>query len=161
MCRVLHFLASLDWVAVSALFVAIVALWVAVKTLKDAEDFWKQQKWFDLYAKADEGCDTFELYCKKYKPLLPNPQRSPDHHEDWNNLILITRRVHSMAMVFPQHPAIDKLAKATQFNSIETALEEWRRTLYLEAVLDMRDMAVLDPKILELRKPTRIAKRQG
>src|SRR5882762_8543651 len=79
MCRILHSLASLDWVAVSAVFVAIVALRVAVKTLKDAEDFWKQQKWFDLYAKADEAYDTFDKYRKKYKHLMPNPEQNPDH----------------------------------------------------------------------------------
>jgi hypothetical protein len=53
MCRILSFVRSLDWIAISALVVGIVALFVARKTLKDAEEFWKQQKWFDLYAKAD------------------------------------------------------------------------------------------------------------
>ncbi len=158
MCQIPHFLASLDWVALSALFVAIVALRVAVKTLKDAEDFWKQQKWFDLYAKADEGYDTFDKYRKKYKQLMPNQEQNPDHFEDWGNLMFVTRRVHSMAMVFPKHPAIDKLVKATDFSTTANAFEEWRLKLYLEAVQDMRDMAVLDPRILEIRKPTRIAR---
>jgi len=56
-------LGSLDWVAISALFVAILSFFVARKTLKDAEDSWKQEKWFDLYAKADEGYNTLDRYC--------------------------------------------------------------------------------------------------
>src|SRR5450755_3918775 len=145
---------SLDWVAISALFVAIVSFFVAQKTLKDAEEFWKQQKWFDLYAKADEGYDTFERYCIGYKGLHQLEMR-PDHTEAWNELMFLIRRVHSMAMVFPKCSAIDKLVKATSFNTPENALEEWRLKLFLDAVQDMREMAVLDNTILEIRKRTR------
>ncbi len=145
---------SLDWVAISALFVAIVSFFVAQKTLKDAEEFWKQQKWFDLYAKADEGYDTFERYCISYKGLHQLEMR-PDHTDAWNELMFLIRRVHSMAMVFPKYSAIDKLVKATSFNTPENALEEWRLKLFFDAVQDMREMAVLDKSILEIRKRTR------
>jgi hypothetical protein len=153
MCPILHFLGSLDWIAIFALVVSIVALYVAQKTLKDAEEFWKQQKWFDLYAKADEGYDTFELYCTTYKGTKGIGTTQQD--ADWNSLMLLIRRVHSMAMVFPEHPAIDKLAKAASFKTPADALEEWRLKLLFDAVQDMRDMAVLDPSILEIRKRTR------
>jgi hypothetical protein len=153
MCRILHFLGSLDWIAIFALVVAIVALFVAQKTLKDAEEFWKQQKWFDLYAKADEGYDTFEFYCTTYKGV--KGIGTTQQNDDWNSLMLLIRSVHSMAMVFPKHPAIDKLAKATSVKTPADALEEWRLKLLFDAVQDMRDMAVLDPSILEIRKRTR------
>jgi hypothetical protein len=156
----LHFLRSLDWVAISALLVAIVSLYVARKTLKDAEEFWKQQKWFDLYAKADEAYDAFDLYCKMWKGFL-NPSVSVagidmgKRESDWNNLMFLIKRVHSMAMVFPKHPAIDKLVEATVFDKPEEAAQPERLKLFFDAVMDMRDMAVLDPSVLEIRKRTR------
>jgi len=154
MCKILTFFGSLDWVAISALVVAIVSLFVARKTLKDAEEFWKQQKWFDLYAKADEAYDTLDRYCTTYRGLN-RPEILVSHADDWNDLMFLMRRAHSMAMVFPKHPAIDKLVKATSFNRPEDAFEEGRLNLFSEAVGDMREMAVLDPSILELRKRTR------
>ena len=65
--------------------------------------------------------------------------------------MFLIRRLHSMAMVFPKHPAIDKLVKATSFDMPADAVEEWRLKLFLEAVQDMREMAVLDPSTLEIR----------
>jgi hypothetical protein len=64
--RTLNFLFSLDWVSITALFVAVLSFVIARKTLNDSEDSWKQQKWFDLYAKADEGYDTLDRYCTDY-----------------------------------------------------------------------------------------------
>jgi hypothetical protein len=154
MQQIFSFVRALDWVAIFALVVAIVALFVARKTLKDAEEFWKQQKWFDLYAKADEGYDAFDRYCTTYK-MSPHPEMRIGHTNDWNNLMFLIRRVHSMAMVFPKHPAINKLVKATSFDMPADPLEEWRLKLFLEAVQDMREMAVLDPSILEVRKRPR------
>jgi hypothetical protein len=153
MCRILHFVAALDWVAVSALIVAVVSFFVARKTLLDAEDFWKQQKWFDLYAKADEAYDTFERYRTTYK-VYQDPTWNPGHTEDWNNLMFLIRRVHSMAMVFPKHLAIDKLVGATSFNTPQDAFQDERRQLFFDAVQDMREMALLDSSILEMRKRT-------
>lgn len=154
MSRLLSFLSTSDWIAISALFVAVVSFFVARKTLKDAEESWKQQKWFDLYAKADEGYDTFDVYCATYKGFH-NPEMNAGHANDWNNLMFVIRRVHSMAMVFPKHSAIDKLVKATTgFLTTEDALQPWRLKLFFDAVQEMRDMAALDPSILERRKRT-------
>jgi len=139
MCRILHLLGSLDWIALFALVVAIAALYVAQKTLKDAEEFWKQQKWFDLYSKADEGYDTFEFYCTTYKGT--KGISTAQHGDDWNRLMLLIRRVHSIAMVFPKHPAIDKLAKATSFKTPADALEEWRLKLSLSPSARLRSSA--------------------
>jgi len=147
------FLGALDWVAISALFIAMLSFVVARKTLKDAEEFWKQQKWFDLYAKADEGYDTFDRYCRNCRGMN-RPELRVEHAADWNELMFLIRRVHSMAMVFPQHPAIDKLVKATTFNTPEDAFQDGRLKLFFDAVQDMREMAVLDPSILEIRKRT-------
>ena len=153
MREMLHSIAALDWVAISALFVAVWSFVIARKTLKDAEEFWKQQKWFDLYAKADEAYDTFDKYRKQYK-WLNRPEFLVGHAADWNELMFLVRRVHSMAMVFPKHNAIDKLVTATTFNTPEDALQDDRLKLFFDAVQDMREMAVLDPSILEIRKRT-------
>jgi len=156
MHRILSFLSSLDWVSLSALFVAILSFVIARKTMKDAEDSWKQQKWFDLYVKADEGYNTLDRYCAIYKGVAGIG--TIQQEEDWNSLMFLIRQVHAMAMVFPKHPAIDKLVKATTtFNNPSNAYEMVRLRLFLEAVMDLRDMAVLHPSVLEIRKPTQFA----
>jgi hypothetical protein len=142
------------FVAVVSFVVAVVSLVIAQRTLKDSEESWKQQKWFDLYAKADEAYDTYERYCT-YKSLLPHPEAHLGHIEAWNDLMFLTRRVYTMAMVFPKHPAIDKLVEATNFRTPADALEEGRRKRFFDAVQDMREMAVLDPSVLEIRERTR------
>jgi len=65
---------------------------------------------------------------------MPNPEQNPDHFEDWGNLMFITRRVHSMAMVFPKHPAIDKLVKATDFSTTANAFGRMAAQPVFEAV---------------------------
>lgn len=151
MPRILNFLFSLDWVSIAALFVAVLSFVVARRTLKDAEDAWKQQKWFELYAKADEGYNTLDQYRTVYKGtagVLTSQQT-----DDWNNLMSVIRQVHAMAMVFPKHPAIDKLVAATTpFDNPASALEEERLKEFLEAVMDLRDMALLNPSILSITK---------
>jgi hypothetical protein len=164
MCSIHHFFATLDWVAASALIVAVVSFVVARKTLMDAEDSWKQQKWFDLYAKADEGYDTLDKYRKTWEGHL-NPKVPAPHgvdiwkrESDWNNLMFLIKRVHSMAMVFPRHAAIGKLVAATQFNTpedaFENAFQDERFGMFFNAVQDIREMALLDKSILERRKRT-------
>jgi hypothetical protein len=152
MCQTLRFLGSLDWVAISALFVAVLSFVIARKALQDAEASWKQEKWFDLYAKADEGYNTLDRYCTIYK-ASPQPQTAQQAN-DWNSLMFLIRQVHATAMVFPAHPAIDKLVKATtSFDNPASASE--RLPLFLEAVMDLRDMATLDPSVLTIRKRSR------
>jgi len=147
MHRILCFLGSLDWVSITALFVAVLSFVVARKTLNDAEDSWKQQKWFDLYSKADEGYNTLDRYCTDYKGtagVLTVQQAA-----DWNNLMSVIRQVHAMAMVFPKHPAIDKLVAATTpFDTPASALEQERLKHFLNAVGDLREMALLNPSVL-------------
>ena len=154
MCRIVSFLGSLDWVAICALGVAIWSLYVGRKTLDNAEESWNQQKWFDLYAKADEAYDLFDWYCTVYSNS-PQPQ-TPAQASDWNKLMYLIKRAHSMAMVFPQHSAIDKLVQATSaFNNPADAFLPWRKPLFLDAVQDLRDMSNLDPSVLKIRKRTR------
>ncbi len=154
MCRLLSFLGSLDWVAISALVVAICALYVGWRTLDNAEESWIQQKWFDLYAKADETYDLLDWYCTVYSGS-PQPQ-TPAQASDWNKLMYPIKRAHSMAMVFPKHPAIDKLIQATDnFNNPADAFLAWRKPRFLDAVQDLRDLAKLDPSVLKIRKRTR------
>jgi hypothetical protein len=158
--RITSFLAALDWVALIALCVAIWSLYVGrralevgQKTLENAEESWNQQKWFDLYAKADEGYDLLDWYCTVYQSS-PKPQ-TPAQASDWNSLMYLIKRAHSMAVVFPKHSAIDKLLQATSaFNNPADAFLPWRKPLFFEAVQDLRDMAKLDPSVLKMRKRT-------
>jgi hypothetical protein len=155
----LSFLGGHDWVAALALFVAVVSFVVARKTLLDAEDSWKQQKWFDLYAKADEAYDTVQLYRTNWEGYLNPNVVAPGidifrRGNDWNNLMFIIRRVHSMAMVFPRHHAINKLVAATEFNTPEDAFQDEQLKMFSDAVQDIREMAVLDESILERRERT-------
>ena len=102
-------LTASDWIAMASLVVAAVSLFVAVvsfvvarKTLIDAEEYWKQQKWFDLYAKSNQAYDDLQLYRVKYKGttgLLTQQQGS-----DWNQLMISMRSLHAMVMVFPVCP---------------------------------------------------------
>jgi len=70
--------------------------------------------------------------------------------------VFLIRYVNAMARVFPKHPAIDNLVKATtSFHSSANAFEPGRRGLFQEAVMDLGDLAALNPSVLEIRKQTR------
>ncbi|MGC2150916.1 MAG: hypothetical protein WA618_02655 [Terriglobales bacterium] len=158
--RITSFLAARDWTAIIALAVAIWSLYVGrkaldvgKKTLENDEESWNQQKWFDLYAKADEAYDLLDWYCTVYQNS-PNPQ-TPRQASDWNNLMYQIKRAHSMAMVFPKHDAINNLLQATgTFSNPADAFLPWRNPMLFDAVEDLRELAFLDPSILKKRKRT-------
>jgi hypothetical protein len=146
MRRVICFLLALDWVAISSLVVAIAAFVVARKTMKDAEEDWKQRKWFDLYFKADEAYNELDYYRTAYSGQ-PIP-KTPEQASDWNKLMFLIRQAHSMATVFPKTEAIDKLFAATDFGDPAGAFDPGRLKTFMDAVEALRQKALIKPSIL-------------
>jgi hypothetical protein len=121
------------------------------KTLKDAEEYWKQQKWFDLYGKADQAYNDLDRYRETYKGVtgIMTEQQATD----WNNLMISIRNVHTMAMVFPVCEVITKLAEATDhFEHPSHASFVTRMPMFADAVEGLRQMARLNPEVLKLRR---------
>ena len=143
-----------DWAAIAnlvvalvALAVAIVALVVARKTLTEAEEDWKQRKWFDLYAKADEAHSMLVSYRKIY-PTSTQDESVPARNA-WNQLMFLFLQAHTMAGVFPKNPAVDKLFEATSaFSYPKCAYEHARSEKLGDAVEDLRQKALLKKEVL-------------
>jgi hypothetical protein len=119
---------------------------VAKKTMKDAEEDWKQRKWFDLYFKADEAYNALDRYRVAYggQPFVATPQQV----NDWNSLMFAMRQAHSMATVFPKCEPVDKLFASTNFTDPSTACEQARLSALFEAVEGLRQKALLKPNVL-------------
>ena len=134
-------------VAVSAFLIAIVALAVARKTLIDAEEDWKQRKWFDLYAKADEAHTMLVSYRKIYPASTQD--ESVQARNAWNQLMFLFLQAHTMAGVFPKNPAIDELFEATSsFTDAKCAYEDARLEKLGDAVEGLRQRALLKKEVL-------------
>ena len=150
MARLLCWLSGLDWVALSSLAVAVISFIVAKNTLDDAEDYWKQQKWFDMYVKADQAYNDLDRYRVMYKGMLG--VMTTQQAADWNSLMFSIRSTHTMAAVFPKCDVIDKLFGATDdFAEPLNAFEDGRMSPFADAVEGLRQMAKLNPVVLELR----------
>jgi hypothetical protein len=158
------FLAHVDWLTISGIFVAVVSLWVAIralkvsdetlvvarKTLQDADEDWAQRKWFDLYVKADEAFNFLDRFRQVHSPASMNPAQQ---HQDWNEVMFAIRRAHTMAMVFPKNPAIDKFIAATSvFDDMQHGYNKTYLAAVLDATEDLRDMAKLKPEVLNRPK---------
>jgi hypothetical protein len=154
MCALWPFLAGPDWVAISALAVAVVSLWVARqtlvltrKTLEDAADDWAQRKWFDLYQQADHAYDLLDFF-RQVHPAAGSTN-SGQMVSDWNETMEAIRRAHTMAVVFPVNPTITKFLNATAvFSNTQNAYDQTIVHAFFDAVQDLRDMAVLKPEVL-------------
>jgi len=141
-------LSSSDWIALASLVVAVAAFVVTWVTLKEAEDDWRQMKWFDLYFKADEAYNTLEKYQTVYKSQ-PVPQTVLQMH-DWNDLMFRIRQVHTMADVFPKNTTIDLLfASTVSFQNPANAFDPNRLPQMMEALQGLRDRAKLKQKVLK------------
>jgi hypothetical protein len=147
MCRALSLLSSLDWVAIASLIVAAASFVIARKTLKDAEEDWRQRKWFDLYLKADEAYNALDRYQTIYKGS--SAIVTVQQENDWNDLMFLVRLVHSMAAVFPRNPDIDKLFSSTDsFTEPANAFQGDRLPNLLEASEGLRKRALIKPSVL-------------
>lgn len=140
-------LSSFDCIAVASLIVSIAAFVVARKTMKDAEEDWRQRKWFDLYLEADKAYNALERYQVNYKQN-PVPQNL-EQTRDWNNLMSQMRLVHSLAVVFPKNPATDILFSATAvFANPASAFLPERLPKLSEALEALRQKALLKRKVV-------------
>ena len=149
----------LDWVAIIALAVAIISLWVARQTLvvtrkalKDAADDWAQRKWFELYQQADYAYDVLDRF-RQVHPAAGSTN-SGQMASDWNETMLAIRRAHAMAVVFPVSTTITKFLSATAvFGNMQNAYNQTIVKAFFHAVQDLRDMATLKPEVLNRQKP--------
>lgn len=143
-----------DWVgianlvaAVGAIAVAVVALIVARGTLKDAEENWRQQKWFDLYAKADQTHSMLLRYRKIYPVAFQD--HSLEARQEWNSLMTLFLEAYTTAGCFPVNTAIDALLAATgSFTDPKCAYDEQRFARLGDAVEELRQKALLKPSVL-------------
>jgi hypothetical protein len=118
---------------------------VAERELAD----WRQSKWFELYFRASEMCDTLERFQKMHKPDAKEYRYSEPIAADYNNFIFLNRRCLTMAAVFPKNDAVDKLAAASAaFKNYEEAFSAERLGLIADAVQDIRELALLHPAVL-------------
>jgi len=143
-----------DWVgianlaaALGAIAVAVVALVIARHTLKDAEENWRQQKWFDLYAKADQAHCMLLRYRKIYPIALQD--QSLEARQEWNTLMALFLETHTMAGCFPKNAAVDALFAATSsFTDPKCAYDDERFNKLGDAVEELRLRALLRPSVL-------------
>ena len=139
-------------VAFASLVVALTACFIArsslIETRRVAERdlrYWRQRTWIDVYYKADEVYDALEEFQVKYCQAGPQSIAfwSVQLQEDANRLRAMTRRVHSMAAVFPQNPVMDKLFANTDFKDTQELLSKTCLDALFEAVQDIRDKALI------------------
>jgi hypothetical protein len=136
-------------VVIGSFLAAVAAVIVAKNSLSQARRVaerdlmnWKQQKWFDLYFKADEAYDVLE----RFQVLYPDPMSltTDEGKREWNDLMRIMRTLHRMAVVFPKNPAIDELLSATAvFKDPKEALSPERLAQIFAAVDGIRQHALI------------------
>jgi len=143
-------------VAVASLIVSVAANWIATRSLREAQRQWRQQKWFDLYFKADDAYDFFDYFRARYQNTVQSQWPEPQWIIDWNDLMRHVRTVHRMAMVFPQTNEIDHLLSATKFAESrqavnrQQAIEPQHLQQMLDAVEGLRQnvLAKTHPELL-------------
>jgi hypothetical protein len=109
---------------------------------------WKQRKWFDLYFKASEVCDSFEHFQAIYDSSSLGTEEFVRHR---NELMFHLRRMFSMAVVFPQDSAIAALMKcAVGLKDPAQVLSKDRLKKFSDAVEGLREKALVrDPSVLD------------
>jgi hypothetical protein len=144
-------LSSSDWIALGSLAVAGAAFVVAWVTLREAEDDWRQMKWFDLYFRADEGYNALEKYQTVHAGLLK--VQTAQQATDWNDLMFQIRLIHTTALVFPQNADVDNLIASTSaFQNPANAFDPHRLPQMMKAIQGLRDRAKLKQKVLKQPK---------
>lgn len=160
--RMICFLAGLnasDWIAVFSLIAAIGSVYVAwrsfvvgkasldvaKKMMEDADEDWAQQKWFDLYVKADDAYNLLDRFRQVHSQSYSvNPEKRA---LDWEETIFALRRAGTRATVFPKHSAIDKLIAASVFKNFPDVNDE-KVLAYRDATECLRQMALLKAEVL-------------
>lgn len=140
-------------VAVASLVLSLVALSIAKSSLSSAKQVaeqeqrdWKQRKWFDLYFQASEFYDHLDRFKNQFEHMAV---ANAEDAKAWNDVMFQARRVHSMALVFPKNPAIDKLFAVTAvFENRQEAFSRERLEAVLDAVEGLRQMALVHASVL-------------
>jgi hypothetical protein len=136
------------WIAVASLVVSVAAAWIAQSSLSQAklvaerdQRDWKQRKWFDLYFTASEFHDSLAHFQALYDESAVEAR---EFQRDRNELMFLLRRMYSMAVVFPQDPAITALMKcAIGLREPAQALSAERLHKFSDAVEGLRQKALV------------------
>jgi hypothetical protein len=110
---------------------------------------WAQQKWFDLYFKADQAYNALERYQSVYRgsnPAAPSAQQMQDH----NQVMYLFREAYTMAVVFPKNGATDGLFASTNFSNPAEALSKDRLKAVSDALELLRQKALVNKSALDV-----------
>jgi hypothetical protein len=143
-------------VSAASLLVSIASFFVSRSSLKQAEHVadearkdWKQRKWFDLYFMASEVYHSLDRFQNQYAAMSTTLWGIPDVQHDFNDLMFLIRRLHSMAVVFPKNRVIDELMNSTAvFKDRSEAMSADRLRRIFDAVEGLRAMALVDASVL-------------
>lgn len=138
-------------VALASVVVAIAAYWIAKRTLDLAAMDWRQRKWVELYFKGNDVYDLMDRFQTNYPDpsLLGSDQ---DCTREFNFVMSTMRSLHTMAVVFPRNPEVDKLTDATAiFGGGKTHLAFSKIALnnIAEALEGIRQRCLLETRVLE------------
>jgi hypothetical protein len=143
-------------VSVGSLAISIASLFIARSSLKQAKQVaeqerrdWRQRKWFDLYFKANEVYDLLDRFQKNYGQLAPTLRGVANVQQDLSELMLLTRELHSMALVFPKNQPIQALFDATKFPNHHDAFLPARLQQLFDASEGLRKRALVDSSVLD------------
>lgn len=158
---------TLDHVAVGSLAVAIasfvascISAVIAGQSRRDAEriaerahDEWAQQKWFDLYfatSSAYDAMDKLQADCVVQGGRIISVRGGESYLDRANELIVLFRDIHAMAMVFPKSATIDRLSSATSgfVNDPTEMLSKQRLQNLMNAMNDIREKALVNSSVL-------------
>jgi hypothetical protein len=114
-----------------------------------AHDEWAQQKWFDLYFKANAAYDAMDELQGQFS-LERDRIIGMNYPERTNDVIRLFREAQAMAMVFPKSEVIDNLCNATSgfVHEPSEMLSKQRLQNLMDAMNDIREMALVDPGVL-------------
>jgi hypothetical protein len=151
------------WVSIASLVIAIAATFIAWASLAEsklmteqgkqtaarAHADWAQQKWFDLYFKADQAFNALEHFQTENQGCN-TAALFPEQKEKYNQLIHIIREAHTMAVVFPKSAAIDALFASTKFSNFWGDVLPKERLKSLGDALELlRQKALMDQSVLD------------
>ena len=137
-------------VAIASLLLSATALLVAKSSLsqtrrvaeRDQQD-WKQQKWADMYLKANETHDALDRF-----RVLAGSWDAVGWEREWNDLMRLIRGAHAMAVVFPQNEAIGCFFSSTAIFKDKRAVSDEDLSRVFDAVELVRQRALLPATIL-------------
>jgi hypothetical protein len=138
-------------VAVASLVGSLVALAIAKSSLTLAKQVaeqeqrdWKQRKWFDLYAAAE----NFRTLLERFQTIYDKPLPTLEFEKDANDLIFASRKTLLYASVFPQNPTVDAFFKCIQkWKLDENRFSKKMLAEYIDAIEGFRQEARV-PEVL-------------